>query len=185
MCAAAACADSTGGGTRPERRPRRGCRPRPAVTGAGGLVAVLRGECLDDLRAAAMAVHVAEAANVHQDVKAEGGAGVKGAQGIVMAAAVAEAQLDDFGNARGGECRRPDRESGGRGGGWPSKGAWRPARLQEIRCARRGPLRGAEFDGNVRKNFRGGLREFGLGLRRVVVGLGVFDEGGRGADRRG
>ena len=58
------------------------------VAGAGSLVAVLRGESLDDLRAAAMAVHVAEAADVHEDVEAQRGAGVKGAERFVVAAAV-------------------------------------------------------------------------------------------------
>ena len=62
-----------------------------------------RGEALDDLGAAAMAVHVAEAADVHEDVKAEGGAGVKGAESFVVLAAMAKAQVDDFGDARGGK----------------------------------------------------------------------------------
>jgi len=45
-----------------------------------------RGGCegLDDLGAAAMAMHVAEAADVHEDVKAEGGSGVEGAEGFVV-----------------------------------------------------------------------------------------------------
>jgi len=38
-----------------------------------------------------MAVHVAEAADVHQDVKAENGSGVEGAQGFVMPTAMAQA----------------------------------------------------------------------------------------------
>ena len=49
------------------------------VAGAGGFVAVLRREALDDLGAAAMAVQVAEAANVHEEVEAESGAGLEGA----------------------------------------------------------------------------------------------------------
>jgi hypothetical protein len=61
------------------------------------------GEGLDDLRAAAMAVHVAEAADVHEDVEPEGGSGVEGAEGFVVAAAVAQAELDDLGDAGGGE----------------------------------------------------------------------------------
>ena len=61
------------------------------VAGGGGFVAVEGCEGLDDLGAAAMAVHVAEAANVHEDVKAEGGSGVEGAEGFVVGAAMAQA----------------------------------------------------------------------------------------------
>ena len=45
---------------------------------------------------AAVAVHVAEAADVHEDVEAEGGAGVEGAEGFVVVAAVAQAEFDDL-----------------------------------------------------------------------------------------
>ena len=62
-----------------------------------------RGEGLDDLRAAAMAVHVAEAADVHENVEAESGSGVEGAQGFVVLAAMAQAELDDFGDAGFGQ----------------------------------------------------------------------------------
>ena len=74
------------------------------VASAGGFVAVQGGEVLDDLRAAAMAVHVAEAADVHENVEAKGGAGVKGAKGLIVPAAVLQAQLDDFGDAGGGQA---------------------------------------------------------------------------------
>ncbi len=60
-------------------------------------------EVLDDLGAAPMAVHVTEAADVHEDVEAETLAGVEGAEGFVVAAAVAEAEVDDFGDLCGGE----------------------------------------------------------------------------------
>ena len=62
---------------------------RAEVATGGGLVAVQRGEGLDDLRRAAMAVQVAEAANVHENVEAESRSGVEGAQGLVVTAAVA------------------------------------------------------------------------------------------------
>ncbi len=154
------------------------------VAGAGGFVAVLRGEALDDLRAAAMAVHVAEAADVHEDVEAQGGAGVEGAEGLVVLAAVAEAEVDDLGDARGG---KPGDEvadlavgvvAGGveeRGGELDFEGF---GALDEI-DERRGGGR------LVVEELGGGLREIGLGLDEVVAGLGVFDEGGRGVDLAG
>ncbi len=52
-----------------------------------------------------MAVHVAEAADVHEDVEAESGAGVEGAESFVVPAAVPQAQLDDLGDAGGGQGR--------------------------------------------------------------------------------
>ena len=53
---------------------------------------------------AAVAVHVAEAADVHEDVEAEGRSGVEGAEGFVVLAAVAQAELDDLGDVGGGEA---------------------------------------------------------------------------------
>src|SRR5208283_3025364 len=70
------------------------------VTGAWRLKAVLGGKALDYLGAAAMAVHVSKSADVHEDVKAERGPSVEGAKKFVMLAAVTQAQVDDFGNAR-------------------------------------------------------------------------------------
>ena len=61
------------------------------VAGAGSFVAVLPSESLDDLGAAAMAVEVTEAADVDEEIEAEGGAGVEGAEGLVVGAAVLEA----------------------------------------------------------------------------------------------
>ena len=69
---------------------------RGEVGGGGGLIAVERGEGLDDLGGAAMTVHVAEAADVHEDVETQGCAGVKGTKRFVVAATVAQAELDDF-----------------------------------------------------------------------------------------
>ena len=57
-------------------------------------------EILHDLHAAAMAVHVAEAANVHEDVEAELLAGRKGTRQFVVAAAMAQAKVDDLAAAR-------------------------------------------------------------------------------------
>ena len=70
--------------------------------GSGGfefgrrVVAVLGGKFLADLDAAAMAVHVAETADVHENVEAELLAGAEGAQHFVMAAAMAQAEVDDL-----------------------------------------------------------------------------------------
>ena len=69
----------------------------------GRFVAVQRGESLLDLSDAAVAVHVAEAADVHEDVEAEGGTGVEDAEGFVVFAAVAQAEFDDFRYTRGGK----------------------------------------------------------------------------------
>jgi hypothetical protein len=46
-----------------------------------------------------MAVHVAEAADVHQDVKPKSRSGVEGAKSLIVGVAVAQAQLDNFGDA--------------------------------------------------------------------------------------
>ena len=54
------------------------------------------GEFLADLNAAAVAVHVAEAANIHQDVEAELLSGAEGPQHFVVAAAMAQSQVDDL-----------------------------------------------------------------------------------------
>ncbi len=51
-----------------------------------------------------MAVEVAEAADVHEEIEAEGGAGVEGAEGLVVGAAVLEAERDDLRNLRGREA---------------------------------------------------------------------------------
>src|SRR5208337_4894464 len=57
-------------------------------------------EILHDLDAAAMAVHVAEAADVHEDVETELLARGEGTQQFVVAAAMAQAKVDDFAAAR-------------------------------------------------------------------------------------
>ena len=144
---------------------------------------MLPGESLDDLRAAAMAVHIAEAPDVHEDVEAQGGAGTKGAKKLVVAAAMAGAEVDDFGDARGGE------------------GCGEVANLAVGVVAGRVKECGGELDlerfgaldevdhcvgwgiGRERcEDFGGGLGELGLGLRDVGVGLGVFHKCGCGAD---
>ncbi len=67
------------------------------LAGADGLVvAVEVGELLDELDAAAVAVHVAEAADVHEDVEAEAVAGVEGAEELVVLAAVGGAELEQL-----------------------------------------------------------------------------------------
>src|ERR1035437_2675835 len=57
-------------------------------------------EILHDLHAAAVAVHVAEAADVHEDVEAKLLAGGEGTRQLVMASAMAQAEVDDFAAAR-------------------------------------------------------------------------------------
>ena len=91
------------------------------VAGVRCVVAVECGESLLDLGDAAVAVHVAKSANVHEDVEAEGGAGVEDAESFVVLAAVAQADFDDFGDAGGWEAGRRCRGSDGRGDGCPSR----------------------------------------------------------------
>src|ERR1019366_2298257 len=67
------------------------------------LVAGEAGEGLKELDAAAMAVHVAEAADVHEDVELEALAGGEGTGQLVVAAAMLCAEGDEFGDAGGGE----------------------------------------------------------------------------------
>jgi hypothetical protein len=57
------------------------------------------GELLDELDAAAVAMHVAEAADVHEDVEAEAVAGGEGAQQLVVAAAVGVPRATELGGA--------------------------------------------------------------------------------------
>ena len=58
-------------------------------------VAVNIGERLQDLDAAAMAMHVAEAADVHEDVEAEAMTGAEGPKEFVVASAMLRAKGDD------------------------------------------------------------------------------------------
>ncbi len=109
---------------------------------------------------------------------------MEGAECLVVLAAMAQAELDDLGDASGG---KPGDEvanlavgvvAGGvkeRGGELDFEGL---GALDEIDERRSG-------DGEVAEELGGGLGEFGLGLDEVVVGLGVFDQCGRGADLAG
>ena len=73
--------------------------------GSGGVdfwrrvVAVGGGEILHDLDAAAMAVHVAEAADVHEDVEAELLSGGELPRQLIVLSAMAQAEVDDFASA--------------------------------------------------------------------------------------
>src|SRR5208282_4075436 len=62
-------------------------------------------EILHDLDAAAMAMHIAETADVHENVEAELLARGEGAQQLVMAATMAQAEVYDFAAARLAGCR--------------------------------------------------------------------------------
>ena len=57
---------------------------------------MLGGEFLANLNAAAVAVHIAEAADIHQNVEAELLPGAEGAQHFIVASAMAQAQIDDL-----------------------------------------------------------------------------------------
>ena len=142
------------------------------------------GESLFDLSDAAMAVHVAEAADVHEDVEAEGGTGVKDAEGLVVFAAVLQAEFDDFRNARGwkagdyvayltiGVVAGPVDQGGGE---FDFEGFGAFDEVDYGRWRGRSSL----------EKLRSGLFEFGARLDQILVGLGVFDEGGGGADFAG
>ena len=54
--------------------------------------------------AAAMAMHVAEAANVHQEVEAQRRAGVESAKRLIVPSAMPQPQLDDLVYTRGGKA---------------------------------------------------------------------------------
>ena len=82
------------------------------------------GETLDRLHAAAMAMHIAEAADIHQDVEAQLVAGREGTRQLIMAAAVARAQQQQFLAARRIEGSTLDRESGGRDSGRRRRAGW-------------------------------------------------------------
>src|SRR5580704_16673685 len=73
-------------------------------------VAVDMGERLQDLNAAAMAVHIAEATDVHQDVKAQSLPGRELAQQFIMPSALLRAEGDDLVAALLLECADRSRE---------------------------------------------------------------------------
>ena len=60
------------------------------------VVAVQVGEALHGLHAAAMAMHVAEAANIHQNVEAQLVAGREGTRQLIMATAMARAEQEQL-----------------------------------------------------------------------------------------
>ena len=54
------------------------------------------GEILSDLDAAAMAMHVAKTADIHQNVEAQSVAGIEGARQLIVLAAMPQAEIDEF-----------------------------------------------------------------------------------------
>src|SRR5439155_14155480 len=62
----------------------------------GCVVSVLRRESLSDLDTAAVAVHVAEASDVHKDVEAELMPGAERSKHFIVFAAMAQAKIYDF-----------------------------------------------------------------------------------------
>ena len=81
------------------------------------VVSVFGGELLPDLDAAAVAVHVAEAADIHQDVEAELLSGAERPQHLVMAAAMAQPEVDDLAANAVRPRPAPPGESAGRNNG--------------------------------------------------------------------
>src|ERR1700678_155594 len=77
----------------------------PQIAASRSFIAMQAGESLNDLHAAAMAMEVAEAADVHENVESERGAGLKSAQCFVVLAAMFQAQVNDFSAASGGQAR--------------------------------------------------------------------------------
>src|SRR5271157_3090964 len=71
----------------------------------GPVVSVTRGVILQDLYAAAVAMHVAEAADIHQDVEAKFLPAAIGARDLVEASAMAQPQVDNFASPRVGHAR--------------------------------------------------------------------------------
>ena len=135
-----------------------------------------------DLRGAAVAVHVAKAADVHEDVEAQGGAGMEGAESFVVLPRWRRPSSMISSTAGGWELRDdvPDLAVGMVAG--PVDAGWRRVRLQGFRCARRGRLGARPRSEFPSRSSRRGLFQHGAGLDQVLVGLGVFDQRGRGAD---
>src|SRR5205823_14479854 len=69
----------------------------------GRIKAVQPGKILANLNTAAMAVHIAKAADIHEDVEAKALASREGAQQLIVFAAMFGAQSDDLVPAAGGE----------------------------------------------------------------------------------
>ena len=104
------------------------------LAGAGGLfVAVDVGVALQELDAAAMAMHVAEAADVHEDVEAEAVPGAEGAEQLVVASAMLRAERDELGAARCRSARRRGCAAGGRSSGSADRAARWPVRPRATR----------------------------------------------------
>src|SRR5262245_27750747 len=58
------------------------------------VIAMRGGEALLDLNATAMAVHIAEATNVHKDVEAEALSGAEVAEEFIVSAAMTQSKID-------------------------------------------------------------------------------------------
>ena len=95
---------------------------RPVVT-------VPRGVVLHDLHAAPMAVHVAKAADVHQNVEAEFLPGAVGARDFIVTAAMPQPQVDDFAALRVRHALQRLRESADKNDASTGTGVWPPVRL--------------------------------------------------------
>ncbi len=139
-------------------------------------------ESLHDLDAAAVAVHVAEAADVHEDVEAELLAGGERTRHLVVAAAMAQAEVDDFTALRfasRSDClaKLPIRimtvtvqERGGKLD--LERVVSRRIVIHQINQRRR-------LDGGVSHQFGGGLLEFATRLDFIAIRIGVLDQRGR------
>jgi len=154
---------------------------RPKVTRGGGFVAVEGCEGLDDLGAAAMAVQYRGKPPMSMRMSKRRAAPAWKARRASSCEPRWRRPNSTISATRRRAARRPDRESAGRGSGWPSKAAWRLVRLRGFRCARRDrPMSGG--DGLIAEKFGCGVFQLGPGLHQVLIGLGIFDQGGGCAD---
>ena len=139
-------------------------------------------EILHDLDAAAVTVHVAKAADIHEDVEAELLASGERTRHLVVAAAMAQAEVDDFAAAclaRRFEClaKLPVgvvavavKE---RGGEFEFEGVG----VGQIAIQQIDERRG--FDGGFSHQCGGGLLKFAARLDFVAIRIGVLDQRGR------
>ena len=128
-----------------------------------------------------MAVHVAEAADIHEDVEPESCSGVESAKRLVVLAALPQPDFDNFQNRGVGETGQKvaDLAVGVVAGGVEERGGELDfegfGAFDELH--KRGIV-----NGHVAKKIGSSLGKVGLGFDQVFVRLGVFDQRGSGAD---
>ena len=138
------------------------------------------GVALHDLHAAAVTMHVAEAADVHQDVEAELLSGAEGARNLVVAAAMAQAQVDDFAALRFGQSlHHLANLAVGMVGVLVEQGG---CQLDLQRVVVEQINHGRGLDGDSAQQLRGSSGQFAASLDLVGTGLGVLHQGRRYAN---